>query len=74
MLSADTEVWRQLHQQIEELRNDTVARMAVGGCQSWDQYQRAVGYVNALDAVVAAAQDIFGRMSGHRFEDEEEEE
>lgn len=74
MLNADNEVWRQLHERIEELRNDILHRMAMGGCQSWEQYQHAVGYVRALDAVVGAAQDIFGRTTGHQFEEAEEDE
>lgn len=71
MLSADPEIWRQLAQRIAELRQDRVDMMAQGGCHTFEEYQRAVGYVRALDDVVGTAQDIFGRMRG-QFEENEE--
>lgn len=72
MLSADPEVWRRLHEDITELRNTCVERMALGGCRSWEEYQRDVGYVRALDQVVGAAQDLLGRLSGTPEEEEED--
>lgn len=71
MLSADPEVWRRLKDNIEELRADQVERMARGGCETWDQYQLAVGYVRALDAIVAGGQDILGRMGGLSEEEDD---
>lgn len=72
MLSADPEVWRQLRELIADLRADRVERMARGACASWDQYQRDVGFVDALDQVERGGQDMLGRMSGIPMEEEED--
>ncbi len=73
MLSVDPEVWRQLSQHIEDARADHVERMARGACATWEQYQREVGYVLALDEVVRGAEEIIGRMSGRPLEEDEED-
>lgn len=73
MLSVDPEVWRQLLEHIADLRADRVERMARGGCATWEEYRHEAGYVQALDDVVRAGQDVVGRMSGIPLEDEEEE-
>lgn len=75
MLLADTEIWRLLGERIAELRSDRSTRVNKGHCATWGDYQREVGFIAALDAVVAMGQEVFGQLSGvpPQTADEQEE-
>lgn len=64
MLLADTEIWRLLGERIDELRHDRSERVNKGHCPTWGDYQREVGFIAALDQVVAMGQEVFGQLSG----------
>ena len=61
---ADTEIWRQVSEAIDEKRQTLIKAMVIGGCADYPKYRQCVGYLAALDEVEKAAQDIFGKMSG----------
>lgn len=74
MLSSDAELWRQLHDRLEQTREDVAARVLRGHCPDWADYKRCVGYIQAIDDTIANARDLLGRMRGEIPEEEPEQE
>lgn len=66
--------WDALRDRIATTRQDVGERMIGGGAVDYATYRQAVGYVNALNDVVAWAREINGEVSATPVAPEPDEE